>query len=73
MKKAENAVNLIKNMLNKDDLLNLSAMTNEEAAENGDIVILTVPLQAQMVTLKSIKDNLMVKYLLMQQFPLRDV
>jgi NADPH-dependent F420 reductase len=58
MKKAENAVNLIKNMLNKDDLLNLSAMTNEEAAENGDIVILTVPLQAQMVTLRSIKDNL---------------
>jgi 8-hydroxy-5-deazaflavin:NADPH oxidoreductase len=58
VKKAENAVNIIKNMLNKDDLPNISAMTNEEATKNGDIVILTVPLQAQMVTLKSIKDHL---------------
>ena len=58
VKKAENAVNIIKNMLNKDDLPNISAMTNEEATQNGDIVILTVPLQAQMVTLKSIKDHL---------------
>jgi NADPH-dependent F420 reductase len=58
VKKAENAVNIIKNMLNKEDLPNISAMTNEEATQNGDIVILTVPLQAQMVTLKSIKDHL---------------
>jgi NADPH-dependent F420 reductase len=58
VKKAENAVNIIKNMLNKEDLPNISAMTNEEATKNGDIVVLTVPLQAQMVTLKSIKDHL---------------
>jgi NADPH-dependent F420 reductase len=56
VKKAENAVNIIKNMLNKDDLPNVSAMTNEDATKNGDIIILTVPLQAQMVTLRSIKD-----------------
>lgn len=58
VKKAENAVNIIKNMVHNDDLSNVSAMTNEDAATNGDIVILTVPLQAQMVTLKSIKDHL---------------
>jgi NADPH-dependent F420 reductase len=56
VKKAENAVNLIKNMLNKDNLPNVSAMTNEDATKKGDIIILTVPLQAQMVTLRSIKD-----------------
>lgn len=58
VKKAENAVNIIKNMIDKDDLSNVSAMTNDDAADNGDIVILTVPLQAQMVTLKSIKAHL---------------
>ncbi len=57
LKKAENAVNIIKNMLNDDDLPNVTAMTNEEATKNGDIIILTVPLQAQMITLKSIKDH----------------
>lgn len=56
VKKAENAVNIIKNMVDKDDLSNVSAMTNEDAADKGDIIVLTVPLQAQMVTLKSIKD-----------------
>lgn len=58
VKKAENAVKIIKNMLNNENLPNISAMTNEEATINGDIVVLTVPLQAQMVTLKSIKDHL---------------
>ena len=57
LKKAENAVDLMKNML-EDDLPNITAMTNQDAAVNGDIIILTVPLQAQMVTLRSIKDNL---------------
>ncbi len=57
LKKAENAVNIIKNMLKTDDLHNVSAMTNENASKNGDMVILTVPLQAQMVTLRSIKDH----------------
>jgi 8-hydroxy-5-deazaflavin:NADPH oxidoreductase len=57
LKKAENAVDLMKNML-EDDNPNITAMTNQDAVLNGDIIILTVPLQAQMVTLRSIKDNL---------------
>lgn len=56
VKKAENAVNLIENMLKSDDCPNVQGMTNEETATEADIVILTVPLQAQMVTLRSIKD-----------------
>jgi NADPH-dependent F420 reductase len=58
IKKAETAVTLMKDILGSEDLPNLTAMTNQDAASNGDIIILTVPLQAQMVTLKSIKDNL---------------
>jgi 8-hydroxy-5-deazaflavin:NADPH oxidoreductase len=55
--KAENAVDQMKNLLDAD-LPNVTAMTNQDATDNGDIIILTVPLQAQMVTLRSIKDNL---------------
>lgn len=58
LKKAETAVDLMKDILGSLNLPNLTAMTNQDAALNGDIIILTVPLQAQMVTLKSIKDNL---------------
>ena len=57
IKKAENAVSEIKNLLGKDEMNNLTPMTNPDAAKAGDIVVLTVPLQAQMVTLKSIKDE----------------
>ena len=70
IKKAENAVTLIKNMLNKKDLPNLSAMTNEEATTNADIIILTVPLQAQMITLKSIKDHIQGKIFVDATVPL---
>lgn len=70
IKKAENAVILIKNMLNKKDLPNLSAMTNEEATTNADIIILTVPLQAQMITLKSIKDHIQGKIFVDATVPL---
>ncbi len=70
MKKAENAVNLIKNMLDKDDLPNVSALTNEEATQNGDIIILTVPLQAQMVTLRNIKDHVQGKIFVDATVPL---
>lgn len=58
VKKAENAVSEIKSMLGKEEINNLTPMTNPDAARAGDIVVLTVPLQAQMVTLKSIKDEL---------------
>jgi len=58
IKKAENAVSEIKSMVGKEEMDNLTPMTNPDAAKIGDIVVLTVPLQAQMVTLKSIKDEL---------------
>ena len=70
IKKAENAVELIKDMLNNENLPNLSAMTNENAAANGDIVVLTVPLQAQMITLKSIKENVQGKIFVDATVPL---
>jgi 8-hydroxy-5-deazaflavin:NADPH oxidoreductase len=70
IKKAENAVKLIKDMLNNENLPNLSAMANEDAAANGDIVVLTVPLQAQMITLKSIKENVQGKIFVDATVPL---
>ena len=70
VKKAKNAVILIKNMLNKKDLSNVSAMTNEEATTNADIIILTVPLQAQMITIKSIKDHIQGKIFVDATVPL---
>lgn len=69
VKKALNAVNLVKNML-KEEADNVSGATNDKTAEEGDIVILTVPLQAQMVTLKSIKDSLDGKILVDATVPL---
>jgi NADPH-dependent F420 reductase len=70
IKKAENAVKLIKDMLNDENLPNLSAMTNEDATTNGDIVVLTVPLQAQMITLKSIKEYVQGKIFVDATVPL---
>ncbi|MBM4240155.1 MAG: NADPH-dependent F420 reductase [Euryarchaeota archaeon] len=55
IKKAENTVNTIKNMLKDEECRNLSAMSNEDAAAEGDIIVLTVPLQAQIATLKFIE------------------
>ena len=70
VKKAENAVNLIKNMLKSDECPNVKGMTNEEACREADIVILTVPLQAQMVTLKSIKEHVEGKILIDATVPM---
>ena len=64
IKKAENTVDIIKNMLDGDEVENVIGMTNDKAAAEGDIALLTVPLQAQMVTLKSVKDNLEGKTLI---------
>ena len=44
VKKAENTVNLIKNMLKDEDILNIYGATNSEAAEQADLLIMTVPL-----------------------------
>ena len=57
VKKADNAVNLIKNMLKSEECPNVIGMTNEEACSEADLLVLTVPLQAQMITLKSIKEH----------------
>jgi NADPH-dependent F420 reductase len=70
IKKAENTINIIKNMLDSHELNNVKGMTNEDAAAWCDIAVLTVPLQAQMATLRSIKDNLEGKILIDATVPL---
>ena len=69
-KKAENAVDLIKDILKNGKHQNVSGMTNEDAAKQGDLIILTVPLQAQMITLKSIKDHVQGKIFVDATVPL---
>lgn len=69
VKKALNAVNLVKNMI-KEEINNIQAATNSEAAQEGDIVLLTVPLQAQMATLSSIKDDVEGKIIVDATVPL---
>ena len=54
--KAENAVNTVKEMLEGEEVSNIRGLTNVDAAKEGDIILLTVPLQAQVITLKSIKE-----------------
>jgi NADPH-dependent F420 reductase len=70
IKKAETAVKQIQNILNNENLPNLTAMTNEDATTNGDIIVLTVPLQAQMITLKSIKEYIKGKIFVDATVPL---
>ena len=70
IKKAENSVNIIHNMLKGEELDCIQGMTNQDAAAQGDIVILTVPLQAQKITLSSIKDYLEGKILVDATVPL---
>ncbi len=70
IKKAENTVNIIHNMLKGEELECIQGMTNQQAAQKGDLVILTVPLQAQKVTLQSIKDHLEGKILVDATVPL---
>jgi len=70
IKKAENTVDIIKNMLEKDEFKNVYGMTNDKAAKECDIALLTVPLQAQMITLRSVKDNLENKTLIDATVPL---
>jgi len=70
IKKAENTVDIIKNMLDDDNIKNIVGMANDEAAAESDIAILTVPLQAQIVTLRCIMDNLDGKILIDATVPL---
>lgn len=70
VKKAENAVNIIKNMLEGEELINIHGSTNSDAAKEGDIILLTVPLQAQIITLRSIKDHIDGKIVIDATVPL---
>jgi len=55
--RAEKAVSQVLELAGRDDLM-VEGAANPEAAEAADVAILTVPLQAQMATLGSIKDQL---------------
>lgn len=54
--KALTIVKEAKEELKDYDLAEMVGMSNEDAAANGDILIMTVPLQAQVSTLKTIKE-----------------
>ncbi|MDO5815923.1 MAG: NAD(P)-binding domain-containing protein, partial [Methanobrevibacter sp.] len=43
------------------DLSNMVGMANEDAAKNGDVLIITVPLAAQKPTIEGIKEFCKVK------------
>lgn len=55
LEKAQTAVDKIKELLEEDEISNLSAAENLDAAEKADLLVLTVPLAAQRATLQSIK------------------
>jgi NADPH-dependent F420 reductase len=55
MEKAQAAVDKMKDLL-EEDVPNVKAAENPDAAAEGDVLILTVPLAAQVATLKSIKE-----------------
>jgi NADPH-dependent F420 reductase len=66
--KAEAAVAKVKELL--PDATNIRAATNPDAAQEGDVLILTVPLAAQKDTLLSIKEGAKGKPLLDATGPL---
>jgi 8-hydroxy-5-deazaflavin:NADPH oxidoreductase len=70
VKKAENAVNTITEMLEDEEILNIRGSTNIDAAKDGDIILLTVPLQAQIITLRSIKEYIWDKIIIDATVPL---
>ncbi len=64
VEKAQEAVDKIKELLEKDDLPNLTAAENCDAAKKADLLVLTVPLAAQSQTLLSIKEGAAGKVLI---------
>lgn len=70
VKKAENAVNIVKNMMEGEEIPKIYGSTNVDAAKEGDIILLTVPLQAQIITLRSIKEHLDNKIVIDATVPL---
>lgn len=68
--KALTVVSEAKEALSDYDLSNLKGMSNEDAAKEGDILILTVPLAAQKPTLEGIKEFCNDKIILDATVPL---
>lgn len=68
-KRAQDAVDKIKKMTG-DPGLKLEGLNNEDAASLSDIIVLTVPLHAQMATLKSIKEHVKDKIFVDATVPL---
>jgi len=68
MEKAQIAVDKVKDLLS--DVGNLKAALNPDAAEEADILVLTVPLAAQRATLLSIKEGAAGKILMDATGPL---
>lgn len=69
IEKAQIAVNKIKELLG-EDILNIKAAENQDAAAEAEILILTVPLAAQRATLLSIKEGATGKILMDATGPL---
>ncbi len=69
MEKAQAAVDKMKDLL-EEDVPNVKAAENPDAAAEGDVLILTVPLAAQVATLKSIKEGAAGKILIDPTGPL---
>lgn len=70
VEKAENTITEIENLLNEKNIKNLEGLSNTDATIAADILILTVPLQAQKATLDSIKDHVDGKILIDATSPL---
>ena len=64
--KVEETLDLLKDYEN----INMVGMSNEDAAKEGEILVLTVPLAAQKATLQSIKDFVGEKVLIDATVPL---
>ncbi|MDR1820475.1 MAG: NADPH-dependent F420 reductase [Methanobrevibacter sp.] len=69
--KAEKAVKAVKELLGNDDLDNLKGLSNEDAAKEGDIIILTVPILAQKPTLDSVRGSVKGKIVVDATVPLQ--
>lgn len=69
LEKAQAAVDKIKELL-EEEVPNLKALENPEAAKEADLMILTVPLAAQSATLQSIKEGAVGKILMDATVPL---
>ncbi|MGZ7115424.1 MAG: NADPH-dependent F420 reductase, partial [Halobacteriota archaeon] len=70
VEKAQEAVDKVKGLLEKDDIPNLKALENPVAAKEADMLVLTVPLIAQQPTLMSIKEGAAGKILMDATEPL---